>query len=326
MNASLTASQLFNLVRQRLNRETVLCIIFIVELVIFGLIIPNYLTVWGLLDTSRSFVEAGLMALGMTLVIISGGIDLSVASLLALVSVVIGFSFKAGVPLPLALVFGVVVGMLGGTFNGAMVAFLNLHPLVVTLGTLALFRGVAYAISKANAVSNFPGWFTFFGQSYVMNLVPVQLFFFVALTIVIWLLLSKTAFGRYVYGIGNNELTTRFSGIRTWRVKLAVYTLTGFLVSIAGIIHTSRIFTSRANAAMGLELTVIATVVLGGTKITGGSGSITGTLFGVLILTYLQDGLFLAGVRNDWGLIVTGVFLISGVFFNEFFRKERGNS
>ena len=285
------------------------------------MLVPGYFSFYGLLDASRQFAEAGLVALGMTLVIITGGIDLSVGSLLALVSVTIGFSNQAGVPLPLAIAAGIGVGLAGGFFNGVMVTALRLHPLVVTLGTFALYRGIAFAVSNANAVSQFPGWFDVFGQNAVGG-VPYQLIAFVVLAIVFSVVLSRTRFGRYVYAVGNNEVTARFSGVNTGAVKVAVYTLTGLMVSLAALVYTSRISSARGNAGYGLELTVIAMVVLGGTKITGGSGSILGTTIGVLILAYLQDGLGFAGVRSDWGLVVIGLFLITGVFFNEFFRHD----
>jgi rhamnose transport system permease protein len=258
----------------------------------------------------------------MTLVILTGGIDLSVASLLALVSVAIGFSSAAGLPLPLAIVFGVFVGVLGGMLNGLIIAGLKLHPLVVTLGTLAFFRGLAYAVTNANAVSNFPDWFAFIGQAYLWDIVPFQLVVLIIAIFVVWLLLNKTSFGRYVYGLGVNERATLFSGVNVFKVKVAVYTISGVFAALAATIQTSRVFTARANAATGLELTVIAMVALGGTRITGGSGSILGTTLGVLILAYLQDGLVFAGVRNDWGLVVTGIVLVLTVFVNEFFRQQ----
>jgi rhamnose transport system permease protein len=305
-----------------LGRIHVLILLLFVELGIFGALNPAYLSVSGLLDASRAYAEAGLLALGMTMVILTGGIDLSVASLLALVSVAIGFSSAAGLPLPLAIVLGVFVGMLGGMLNGLIIAGLKLHPLVVTLGTLAFFRGLAYAVTNANAVSNFPDWFSFIGQAYLWNIVPFQLVVLIVATFVVWLLLNKTSFGRYVYGLGVNERATLFSGVNVFKVKVAVYTISGLVAALAAIIQTSRVFTARANAATGLELTVIAMVALGGTRITGGSGSILGTTVGVLILAYLQDGLVFAGVRNDWGLVVTGIVLVLTVFVNEFFRQQ----
>jgi ribose/xylose/arabinose/galactoside ABC-type transport system permease subunit len=322
MNALAEARMLRRPFRLGLGRLQVLSVLFLVELAVFGALRPAYLSMPGLLDASRSFVEAGLLALGMTLVIITGGIDLSVASLLALVSVTLGFSSAAGLPLPLAMVFGLFVGLSGGLLNGFIIAGLNLHPLVVTLGTMAFFRGLAYAVTNANAVSTFPDWFADFGQSYLWDLVPFQVIVWLAAVFAIWVLLNRTSFGRYVYGLGINERVTVFSGINTLKVKVAVYTLSGFFAAIAAMIQTSRVFTARANAASGLELTVIAMVALGGTRITGGSGSILGTTLGVLILGYLQDGLGFVGVRNDWALVVTGVVLVLAVFANEFFRKE----
>ena len=308
--------------RLGLGRLHILILLLVLELAFFGALKPAYLSLPGLLDASRAFVEAGLLALGMTLVIITGGIDLSVASLLALVSVSIGFSSAAGLPLPLALVFGLLVGLLGGLLNGLIVAALDLHPLVVTFGTMALFRGLAYAVTNANAVSTFPDWFGFIGQGYFWDLVPFQLIVWLVAVVAIWILLTKTSFGRYVYGLGINERATLFSGVNVFAVKLGVYILSGLFAAIAAIIQTSRVSTARANAATGLELTVIAMVALGGTRITGGSGSIVGTTFGVLILAYLQDGLVFVGVRNDWALVLTGIVLVFTVFANEFFRKE----
>ena len=311
--------------RRRLvfTRTHGLLLLLAVELGLLGLLVPGYLDPASLLDTSRTFIETGLLALGMTFVIVSGGIDLSVASLLALVSVVLGLSYQAGLPLPAAMLLGVATGIAGGLVNGAAVAYLGLHPFVVTLATMAIYRGAAYAISKAAAVSDFPPWFTAIGQSYFAGgLVPTQLPVLVVAAIACWILLDRTVFGRRVYGIGASELASRFSGVPVERVRLAVYGLMGFFVSIAAIVQTARVSTARANASMGLELPVIAMVVLGGTKITGGAGTIPGTILGVLVLAYLQDGLVSAGVRNDWGLIIVGVFLIVGVLANEFFRRS----
>ena len=311
--------------RRRLapSRTLVLFLLLVGELFVFNMLLPGYMSPGSLLDTSRTFVETGILAFGMTFVIISGGIDLSVASLLALVSVVMGLSFDAGLPLPAAMLLGLATGIAGGLLNGAAVAYLGLHPFVVTLATMAIYRGAAYAISNAAAVSDFPPWFTTIGQSYIANgLVPTQLPVLLVAALALWLLLSRTSFGRRVYSVGANELATRFSGVSVERTRLAIYGLMGGLVAIAAIIQTARLSTARANASMGLELPVIAMVVLGGTRITGGAGTILGTLLGVLVLAYLQDGLESVGVRNDWGLVVVGVFLILGVLANELFRRS----
>lgn len=306
------------------SRTLLLALFFIIEMSCLGLFVPNYLTLDGVLDTSRVFIEGGLLSLGMTFVIITGGIDLSVASLLAFVSVVIGFSHKAGLPLPVSMILGVGVGVGCGLLNGAIVAYLGLHPLVVTLATMALFRGAAYVVSNAEAFSTYPAWFTNIGGFYIGDVVPAQLPVFAVLCVLAWIVLEKSPFGRRVYGLGENEQAVRFSGIDVAHVKLMVYGLMGFLASLAAIIETSRISTSRANMALGLELPVIAAVVLGGTKVTGGSGTITGTLLGLLILSYLQDGLQFAGISSDWGLVITGALLILGVLVNENVGRLRG--
>lgn len=306
-----------------IDRTGLLAGLLLVQLAVTGFLVPGYLSVGGLLDVTRQFSEAGIIALGMTMVIITGGIDISVGALLALTSVTIGFSFQAGLPLWLACTAGVSVATLGGFFNGLLITSLRLHPLVVTLGTFALFRGIAYAVSNAGAVSQFEPWFSFFGQTWIFGgQVPVQLLIYMGFLVVVAVLLGRTRFGRYVYAAGNNEVAAQFSGVNTDRIKLWVYTFTGFCVGIAALIYTSRLSTARGNAGYGLELTVIAMVVLGGAKITGGSGSIAGTVLGVLILSYLQDALQFAGVRSDAGLIVIGACLVLGVFLNEFFRAE----
>lgn len=309
--------------RIKFSRELVLLAVLIAVTVAMSLLSPLFLTLENLLNTSRYFVEIGLIALGMTLIIITGGIDLSVGSNMALVSVVVGFSFLGGVPLPLAIVLGVLAGFVAGLFNGMFVTMLDLHPLVVTLGTFALFRGLAYGFSDADAVSNFPDWFAYFGQFY-LGPIPGQLIVFVAAIAVVWLLLSRTRFGRYVYAIGSNEEAARFSGVPVARVKAALYAGTGLLVGLASVIYISRVSTARGDAGLGLELDVIAAVVLGGASIYGGKGTIAGTVLGVLIIATLRNGLLLAGVPSTWQLFLLGVLLLVAVFLNEFFRKEEG--
>jgi rhamnose transport system permease protein len=307
--------------RIKFSREVVLLGVLIVLMIAMSLLSPLFFTVGNLLNTSRFFVEVGLMALGMTLIIITGGIDLSVGSNLALVSVAVGFSYAAGLPLPLAIVLGLVVGLTAGLFNGLFITLLDLHPLVVTLGTFALFQGLAYGLTKAEAISDFPGWFAYFGQAY-FGPVPLQLFIFILAVVVVWLILSRTRFGRYVYAIGNNEEAARFSGVPVRKVKLALYAGIGLLVAMASVIYTSRVYTARGDSGLGLELDVISAVVLGGASIYGGSGTIGGTVLGVLIIATLRNGLVLAGVPSTWQVFVLGVLLLVAVFLNEFFRRR----
>jgi rhamnose transport system permease protein len=307
--------------RLRFSREVVLLGVLVALVIVMTLLDPLFLSPTTLLNTSRFFVEVGLMALGMTLIIITGGIDLSVGSNLGLVSVAVGFSYAAGLPLPLAILFGLAVGVAAGFFNSVFITFLDLHPLVVTLGTFALFQGLAYGLSNADAVSDFPAWFAYFGQAY-LGPVPGQLILFVVAVAVVWVILSRTSFGRYVYAIGNNEEAARFSGVPIRRVKIALYSGIGLLVAMAAVIYTSRVYTARADTGLGLELDVISAVVLGGASIYGGSGTIGGTVLGVLIIATLRNGLILAGVPSTWQLFILGVLLLVAVFLNEFFRKS----
>ncbi|SHF01681.1 monosaccharide ABC transporter membrane protein, CUT2 family [Seinonella peptonophila] len=303
------------------SREIVLLLLLLLECTIFSFISPYFLSLGNIYDSIRSFIEIGIIALAMTMIIMTGGIDLSVGSLLALVSVVVGFSYSFGLPFPLSMLLGVVIGTLAGLFNGVFIVYFRLHPIAVTLGTYALFRGIGYAISNANAVSVFPGWFAFIGQSYFFG-IPTQIYIFLLISIGFYLYLAKTRFGTYISAIGINEEAAKFSGVPINNVKLIVYTLAGFLVSLSSIIYTSRFSTARANAGIEFELIAIAAVVLGGASIKGGKGSVLGTILGLLILAFLKAGLILVGVRNDWGLVANGIVLIIGVFINEYFRND----
>lgn len=307
--------------RFKSSRELVLLVVLLALVVIMSQFSPIFLTLSNLLNTSRYFAEIGLIALGMTLIIITGGIDLSVGAALAMISVALGFSFAAGLPLPLAIILALLVGLAGGLFNGAFVSALKLHPLVVTLGTFSFFRGIAYVWSDADAVSEYPAWFAYFGQFFI-GPVPGQLILFVVAVAVFWLLLSRTSFGRYVYAIGSNEEAARFSGVPVRKVKLALYATIGVMTALAAIVYTSRVSTARADSGLGLEIDVIAAVVLGGASIYGGKGSIAGTILGVLIIAILRNGLILAGVSSTWQQFLLGILLIAAVFINEFFRKR----
>ncbi len=305
------------------GNELVLVVVLIAELILFSSLSPYFLDLQNLLDTSRFFAESGLVALGMTLVIVTGGIDLSVGALLALVSVSIGFTYAAGVPFGVSLLIGLLAGLIGGFFNGYLISVLNLSPLAVTLGTFSLFRGLAYVISDAGAVSDFPSWFAYFGQYYVGGYVPLQLIVFAVAAVIIGTLLSRGRFGRGVVGVGLNARTTRMSGISVNKTVLTVYVLVGLLVAIAAMIYTSRVSTSRANAGLGLELTAIAAVVLGGSNIKGGSGSIIGTVLGVLILAFLSQGMILVGASTSVALMIQGAVLVIAVFVNEIVRRRQ---
>ncbi|HWQ77750.1 MAG TPA: ABC transporter permease [Anaerovoracaceae bacterium] len=302
-------------------RKLILIAIIIIEIMIFSQE-PRFLTAGSLFETLRNYTEIGIIAFGMTFIIMTRGIDLSLGSLIALVSVTVGFTYQAGVPFGISIVMGLLVGILGGAFNGFMIVKGKLHPFVVTLGTYSLYRGLSYAVTNAKAVSVFPGSFALLGRYYIGGVVPAQLFIWAIIGVIIWIVFAKTPFGTYVSAIGYNEEAAKFSGIRSDRIKIAIYVLMGLLVGIAAIIYTSRLSTARGNAAIGMELNVIAAVVLGGTDIKGGKGTIGGTVLGVAILAILNNGLTMISVRGDWALFITGIFILASILLNRILGKN----
>ncbi|MBV6760249.1 ABC transporter permease [Rhodococcus opacus] len=301
------------------NREIILALVLVVLVVIMSSLSPLFLTASNLLDMSRYFAETGLIALGMTLIIITGGIDLSVGSILALSSVTLGFSYQAGMPLPLSVLCAVVVGILCGLLNGVLTTAWNIHPLAITIATMALFRGIANAVSNQRAVSSFPEWFGLFGQGAV-GLVPNQLIVLAVAVVIAAIILHRSRFGREVYAIGLNPVVARFSGIKVRRDLIAVYALTGMLAGIAAVIYTSRVSSARSDAGLALELSVIAAVVLGGASVRGGIGSIIGTVLGLLIISTLNQGLLLTSLNANWVMVILGAVMLVGVFINEGLR------
>ena len=304
------------------SQEGLLLGILLVIMFVLSRMSEQFLTANNLLALTRLFVEVGLMTLPMTMIIITGGTDLSVGSMFGFTSVMLGAAWQYwGLPLWLAVLVTLGFGILCGTFNGLLVTKIRIPPLIVTLATLGIYRGLAYGISQARSVRGWPASFQFWGQGYIGPF-PVQFLIWVVAAVAVALFLGRTAYGRYVYAIGNNETGSRFSGIPVDRLKLALYAFSGFMASMAGVIFVSRVTTTRADAATGLELDVIAAVVLGGTSIAGGSGSILGTTLGLLIISSLRNGLTLAGFKGDATVIIIGAVLVLAVWVNGLFTKR----
>lgn len=303
------------------TQEGILAVLLVLIMIGLSFVSSRFLTANNLLNQTRLFAEVALIALPMTLIIITGGIDLSVGSTFAWASVMLGFSWQLlGFPLPLAVVVCLLTGLVAGLLNGLVIAYLRVPPLIVTLATLAIYRGLSYGISQARSARGYPESFFFWGQGQIGPL-PTQLVILLVLVVVFALVLGRTPLGRWIYALGNNEVGARFSGIPVARVKLLLYTLSGLMAGLAGFIFTSRVSTTRADAGSGMELDVIAAVVLGGTSIYGGSGSILGTALGLLIITLLRNGLLLTGVKGDATIVVIGTVLILAVLINNIVRK-----
>lgn len=269
-------------------------------------------------------MEVAIMALAMTPIIIMGDIDLSVESMVGLSGAVLGVLWAAGVPLLVGIPIVLVVGVLGGLFNGLLVTRWGLPALVVTLGTLALYRGLANAVLGTSYVTNFPPEFTAFGFSYVPGTqVPWTLLAFLLLAVVFWSVLHLTWIGRQVFAIGKNKDAARYSGVRVATVRMALFAVSGMVAAFAGVVLALRYNSVRADNGAGLVLTVVMIAVLGGVDINGGKGTIPGVVLAVFILAALQSALRLAGVSSEYQNVAIGLLLIVSVITPQLARQFR---
>ncbi len=307
-----------------LRQESVLVVMLVVALIGLATQSDRFLTTDNLLNQGRLMAEVGLMALPMTFVMITGGIDLSVGSILGLCAILTGYAWhNLDLPLWSSILVALGVGTLAGYFNGFVITRTGMPPLIMTIGTLALYRGFAEGISKAHSVRGYPDWFFVLGQGEVLG-IPSQLWILLIALVACWIVLSRTTFGRALYAIGHNETAARFSGIAVDRIKVIVYAFSGFMAGLAGYVFVSRVSTTRSDMGIGLELDVIAAVVLGGTSIFGGIGTIGGTALGLALIQLLKDGLALTGVKGDATIMVIGTVLIISVLFTNFAQRRRG--
>ena len=305
-----------------MRHETILGVLLIVALIVLALQSDAFFTAGNLLNQGRLMAEVGLVALAMTFVIVTGGIDLSVGSILGLVAILLGvFWQKLGIPLPFAMILGILVGGVAGLVNGIIITRFGVPPLIATLATLALYRGLAEGISQARSVRGYPDWFFTLGQGEFLG-VPVQLWIFAGLAVVAAVILGLSTFGRATYAIGSNAIAARFSGLSVDRTLLLIYTASGLVAGLAAVIFVSRVSTTRSDMGTGLELDVITAVVLGGTSIFGGRGTIIGTLLGLVLMQALKNGLALAGVKGDGTIVVIGAVLIGTILLSNMFRKD----
>ena len=304
------------------RHETILFLVVLVALVILSIQAEQFATIDNLLNQGRFLTEVSLVALIMTFVIVTGGIDLSVGSILGLSAIVLGVAWKKlGLPLPLAILVALSVGTLAGLFNGIIITRFKVPPLIATLATLALYRGLAEGISQARSIRGYPEWFFILGQGEFFG-IPTQLWIVAFFTLLTGFILTYTTWGRATYAIGANETAARFSGIAVDKTKLFIYAASGFAASLAAIIFVSRVSTTRSDMGMGLELDAITAVVLGGTSIFGGKGTIVGTFFGLILIQILKNGLSLAGVKSDGTYIAIGLVLILTLLISNLFNRN----
>ncbi len=304
------------------SRELGLFVLLAAICVGFGAANESFRDPYNFLDRTRQWVEIGLIAVPMTFIIATAGIDLSVGSLLALCGIVAGLSFRdLGLPLPWALTCGILAGGVGGAFNAVAITALRVPPLVATLATMAMFRGMAMGLSQADPVRYFPREFTDWGSISAFGrgdyLVPYQTLILAAVVGIGILILRRTCVGRWTVQIGENPKAARFSAAPVDRLLFGLYTACGLVCGLAAVIYTARFATARPDAGTGLELEVIACVVIGGTRITGGNGSVLGTFLGVLILGTLRFGMDMSGVLQEYQIILVGLLVIAAAIANE---------
>lgn len=304
-----------------LHRREAAPILLVVAAFIAGVIeSPYFLDLRYLLDSSSLYVETGLLALGMTLVVISAEIDLSVASTMALVACLSAKMVAAGWSPWVALPAAPVIGALLGCVNGALVGYLRLPSFLVTLATLAAYRGAAQVMLGANSIS-LPAKLVGLPQVKPLGL-PAPLILFGAFAVIAGLLLHRTVLGRWIYTVGTNERAARYSGVPTSEVKLFVFALSGFLAGCAALLINSRLGVARFDDVQGLELDVVTVVVLGGTAITGGSGTVLGSAIALLLVGLVRTGMGLANVTAEYQLAAVGTLLVVAVAVTQFTQRR----
>lgn len=311
---------------RRLRREAVLLVLLLIEMAAMQALSPLFLTPENLIEVVRQSAEIGLIALAMTLVIITAGIDLSVGSIVGLSVVAMGLLWAdLGLPLPVACALAVLVGALCGLLNGTLITMVGIPPLIVTLATMAGFRGIALGVSQARSIRNFPEGFLWFGQGYVWG-IPVQVWILAVAALLFHLALTRTAWGRAVFSIGANETAARLSGLRVKGVKRQVYVLSGLMSALAALVYAAHVSVAKPDAGLGFELTAITAVVLGGTAVSGGEGGVMGTLIALLMVGFLRSGLTLARVPSEAQDMMVGLLLIAVVAIDRWSRRAGSDS
>lgn len=303
--------------------EALLAAVAVAIFIANSLASPYFLDPWSLSDLTFNFTEKAIVAFAMALLIIAGEIDLSVAAIIALASTLMGMAAQVGVGTAGLVAIGIAIGLACGAFNGLLVTRLGLPSIVVTIGTMTLYRGIAFIILGDQAYKGYPASFAFFGQGYVWWVVSFELLLFVFAAVAYWALLHRTSFGRRVFAIGNNPVAAQFSGVRVGRIKFILFCLTGLMSGIAAVLITSRLGSTRPSIAQGYELEIITMVVLGGVNILGGAGSILGVVLAALIMGLVTFGLGLLNVPGIVMSIFVGLLLIVVIALPIVWRRMR---
>ena len=291
--------------------------LFIITLLVlfFGQFLsPHFLKLNNQFENTNNFVDIGLMALAMSFIIVTGNIDLSVASNLGMSTVSMALLFQAGVPIWIAVGIGLLVGAVGGLFNGILVGVVKLPALVATLATYSLYRGIAYTMIRDLWVGNFPDQFTAIGQQNIPGTsIPNSLILFALFVVIFYIIFHRSTLGRYLFAIGQNEDACRYSGVQVDKIKILIFTISGFMAAMAGMVIVSKFGTIRADIATGYELTVITAVVLGGILTIGGVGTLPGVIISLFLVGELRLLMNLMNVKGQIQQIAFGLLLIISI-------------
>ncbi len=308
-----------------LKWESILFAILILLNIVNSMISPYYLSFNGLMDATLSFLDKSFIVFPMAMIILIGEIDISVASTVALSSVLMGVAYNAGngVSMIAAIAICIVVATLCGLINGVLLTrYRELSPMIVTLATATIYRGIAYILLEDRAAGKFPEWFQYFGWGYIGPF-PFMLVAFVACAALFLFIMGKTTFGRRLYAIGSNRLASTYSGIKVDNYRLVVYTLAGFMAGITAVFLTSKMSSTRPNVAMGYELDIISMVVLGGISTAGGKGKLSGALISIFIIGLLKYGMGLLNFDAQILMIIIGLLLVFSVMLPNLFVARR---
>lgn len=302
-------------------REFGIVVALLLMFATFTIIDPSFISLYNVLDIVKQSTINGLLAIGITFAILTGGIDLSIGSIFAIVIVCTGKLLVAGVHPVLGILLGVALGFVLGLVNGTLISKLKLQPFVATLGAMSIYRGVAYVITGGWPVLKIPRNFRQMVDGNVLSYIPISIFVLLGFAVVCHIILKYTPLGTYIYAIGGNEEATRLSGVNVDKYKIMAYGMVGIGAALAGLVMLARLGTGEPTAGQGYELDAIAATAIGGTSLAGGKGTVLGTLLGAILLSTLKVGLIVTGVDTFWQYIATGAIIIIAVYF-EFIQSK----
>ncbi len=308
---------------QQIIKSNMMILILILLVVVFGLLSPNFLTVKNLMNICTQNAYFIVATIGVALVMISGGTDLSVGQILAVIGVSIAMLMQsAGLPVPVAIILGGVIGMALGAFNGLSANILKIHPMIVTLATMAIYKGISYTLSGSKSFFNFDPSYVAIGQGYV-GVVSVPIIIALVVALIIHFMLEKTCFGRFIYAVGGNAETARLAGINVSKIKVMVFGIAGVLYTVSTVILTSRGGSASSSIGPGVEFDAITACVLGGVSFIGGEGRVKDAVVGCLILGILGNGMQLIGMGVYTQNIVKGLILMASIGYDTYQKMAK---